>query len=100
MDLNLRGRRALVTAGSKGIGHAIATSLAAEGRDLHLAARTQSELDKVAADLLPMKRAALPAEVSALVAFLCSDHASSISGSAVTVDGGLSSEAAIGVKRG
>ena len=49
---------------------------------------------------LPMKRAALPAEVSALVAFLCSDHASYISGSAVTVDGGLLSDSAIGVKRG
>ena len=49
---------------------------------------------------LPMKRAALPAEVSATVAFLCSDHASYISGSAVTIDGGLLSDSAIGVKRG
>ena len=51
MDLNLKGRKALITGGSKGIGLAIATSLAAEGCDLHLAARTQSELEKVAADL-------------------------------------------------
>ena len=264
MDLNLRGRRALITGGSKGIGLAIATSLAAEGCDLHLAARTQSELEKVAgalraqhgvkvavhpADLsdgetartlaarageldilvnsaggiprgslldideerwrrawdlkvfgtinltravygpmcqrgkgviinivglsgdrpdayyiagssanaalimfsrslggdsirygvrvmavnpgpvetekhirdterlaqerfgdksrwrdvmsgLPMKRAALPDEVSGMVAFLASDHASYISGSAITIDGGLLSDAAIGVKRG
>jgi NAD(P)-dependent dehydrogenase (short-subunit alcohol dehydrogenase family) len=264
VDLNLTGRRALITGGSKGIGLAIAQALAAEGCDLHLAARTQSELDKVAAELraqhgvrvaahpadladgaqaralaaavgdidilvnsaggiprgtlldideerwrrawdlkvfgtinltravyapmcqrgkgvivnivglsgdrpdayyiagssanaalimfsrslggdsirhgvrvvavnpgpvetekhirdterlarekfgdparwrdvmagLPMKRAALPAEVSAMVAFLCSDHASYISGSAVTIDGGLLSDAAIGVKRG
>jgi len=49
---------------------------------------------------LPMKRAALPEEVSSLVAFLCSDHASYISGSAVTIDGGLLSDSAIGVKRG
>ncbi|MCC6780626.1 MAG: SDR family NAD(P)-dependent oxidoreductase [Hyphomicrobiales bacterium] len=49
---------------------------------------------------LPMKRAALPAEVSAMVAFLASDHASYISGSAITIDGGLLSDAAIGVKRG
>jgi NAD(P)-dependent dehydrogenase (short-subunit alcohol dehydrogenase family) len=49
---------------------------------------------------LPMKRAALPEEVSGLVAFLCSDHASYISGSAVTIDGGLLSDSAIGVKRG
>ena len=37
---------------------------------------------------LPMKRAALPEEVSSMVAFLASDHASYISGSAVTIDGG------------
>ncbi len=49
---------------------------------------------------LPMQRAALPEEVSAMVAFLASDHASYISGSAVTIDGGLLSDSAIGVKRG
>jgi NAD(P)-dependent dehydrogenase (short-subunit alcohol dehydrogenase family) len=264
LDLNLKGRTALITGGSKGIGLAVAASLAAEGCHLHLAARTASELDKVAADLrarhkvevathpadltdsaqvkkvaaacrdvdilvnsaggiprgtlteidearwrsswdlkvfgcinltrelyapmctrgkgviinvvgisgdrpdanyiagscanaalimfsrslggdsirhgvrvvavnpgpvetekhirdterlaqerfgdksrwrdvmagLPMKRAALPEEVSSMVAFLASDHASYISGSAVTIDGGLLSDAAIGVKRG
>jgi 3-oxoacyl-[acyl-carrier protein] reductase len=264
MDLNLRGRRALVTGASKGIGLAIAKALAAEGCHVHLAARTQSDLDRVAADItkeygvdafghagdlgnsanikviaaacgevdilvnsagaiprgtlldideerwrkawdlkvfgtinltravygpmcqrhkgviinivglsgdrpdayyiagssanaalimfsrslggdsirygvrvvavnpgpvetekhirdterlaqekfgdasrwrdvmagLPMKRAALPDEVSGIVAFLCSDHASYISGSAVTIDGGLLSDSAIGVKRG
>lgn len=49
MDLNLRGRRALVTGSSKGIGLAIAESLAGEGCEVHLVARTQSELDKVTA---------------------------------------------------
>jgi NAD(P)-dependent dehydrogenase (short-subunit alcohol dehydrogenase family) len=49
---------------------------------------------------LPMKRAALPEEVSSMVAFLASDHARYISGSAVTIDGGLLSDAAIGVRRG
>jgi NAD(P)-dependent dehydrogenase (short-subunit alcohol dehydrogenase family) len=49
---------------------------------------------------LPMRRAALPEEVSAMVAFLCSDHASYISGSGVTIDGGLLSDSGIGVKRG
>jgi len=49
---------------------------------------------------LPMKRAALPEEVSSMVAFLASDHASYISGSAVTIDGGLLSDSAIGVRRG
>jgi NAD(P)-dependent dehydrogenase (short-subunit alcohol dehydrogenase family) len=49
MDLNLRGRRALVTGSSKGIGLAIARSLAREGCHVQLVARTQSELDKAAA---------------------------------------------------
>ena len=51
MDLKLRGRRALVTGSSKGIGLAVARSLAGEGCDVHLVARTQSELDKATADI-------------------------------------------------
>ena len=51
MDLKLRVRRALVTGASKGIGLAIAKALAAEGCHVHLAARTQSDLDRVAADI-------------------------------------------------
>ena len=49
---------------------------------------------------LPMRRAATTDEVSSMVAFLASDHASYISGSAILIDGGLLSDAAIGVKRG
>ena len=49
MDLNLRGRRALITGSSKGIGLAIAQTLAGEGCDVQLVARTRSELDKVTA---------------------------------------------------
>jgi len=51
MDLNLRGRRALVTGASKGIGLAIARALAAEGCRVQLAARTQADLDRAAADI-------------------------------------------------
>src|SRR5262249_46332367 len=51
VDLNLRGRSALITGGSKGIGLAIANALAAEGCHVHLAARTATELDKVAAEI-------------------------------------------------
>jgi len=44
VDLNLAGRTALVTGGSKGIGLAAAKSLAAEGCHLHLAARGEEAL--------------------------------------------------------
>jgi len=50
--------------------------------------------------VLPMKRAATTDEVSGMVAFLCSDYCNYISGSSVLIDGGLLSDAAIGVKRG
>ena len=49
---------------------------------------------------LPMKRAALPEEVSAMVAFLASDHCSYISGASILIDGGLLTDSAIGVRRG
>ncbi len=45
MDLNLRGRTALVTGASKGIGRAIAAVLAQEGCNLILVSRTATDLE-------------------------------------------------------
>ena len=51
MDLNLRGKRVLITGASKGIGAAAAEAFAEEGCQLHLAARTEGVLNEVAARL-------------------------------------------------
>ncbi|HEX4755282.1 MAG TPA: SDR family oxidoreductase [Candidatus Dormibacteraeota bacterium] len=48
MDLNLSGRRALITGGSKGIGLAIAAELAAEGVDVAICARNTGEVEAAA----------------------------------------------------
>ena len=51
MDLGLKGRRALVMGGTKGLGRSIADSLAAEGAHLVISGRDQGRLDQAAAEL-------------------------------------------------
>lgn len=46
MDLKLKGNKALVTGGTKGIGRAIADALADEGCDVAICARTDSDVQE------------------------------------------------------
>src|SRR5512134_592990 len=52
MDLGLKGRCALVTGGSMGIGKAAALELAAEGCQVAIAARGREALDAAAAEII------------------------------------------------
>jgi NAD(P)-dependent dehydrogenase (short-subunit alcohol dehydrogenase family) len=51
MDLELGGKTAIVTGGSRGIGKAVARTLADEGMDVAVVARGQADLDAAAAEL-------------------------------------------------
>ena len=51
MDFEIKGKRALVCAASKGLGKAVATALAAEGVELFLCSRDKSELSYTAAEI-------------------------------------------------
>jgi len=51
MDLGIRGRKALVFGGSKGLGRAAALALAGEGVEVTIAARNREPLERAAADI-------------------------------------------------
>ncbi|MCE7006346.1 short-chain dehydrogenase/reductase [Kibdelosporangium philippinense] len=69
MDLRLRGLRAVVTGAGKGIGAAIAESLAAEGTNLGVVSRSQPQLE----DLAKKWRAEHGVEVDVLAADLSTE---------------------------
>lgn len=64
MDLGLKGKTAIVTAASKGIGRAIAHGLAAEGTNVVMGSRDQAAIESAAAAI----RSATGANVVALTA--------------------------------
>ena len=51
MDLGLQGRKAIVCAASKGLGKACAMSLAMNGVDVVITARTLADLEATAAEI-------------------------------------------------
>ncbi|MGI9419550.1 MAG: SDR family NAD(P)-dependent oxidoreductase [Geminicoccaceae bacterium] len=64
MDLGLKGKKALLSAASQGLGKACAQSLAAEGVGLTQNARTPERLEAAAEEI--------SSECGDLVAFICS----------------------------
>src|SRR5262249_8525248 len=69
MDLRLRGKRAIVTGSSRGIGKAIASVLAADGAPVSVCARSPRHLEAAAAELR-----ATGADVVAVAADLGTDQ--------------------------
>lgn len=88
MDRGLAGSTALISGGSRGIGFAAASSLAAEGCNLHLAVRSGTELLEGSCANLPFGRTARAGELGDVIAPLASARVSYVNGTMVTVDGG------------
>jgi len=87
MDLELKGKRALVTGGSRGIGKAVARALAREGADVAILARDRERLAAAAAEL----SAASGGRVVAVVADTTDDAqvARAVAEASVLLGGGI-----------
>ena len=95
MDLALKGKRALITGSTAGIGYAIAHGLAAEGAHVVVTGRTQVSVDGALARLRKSFPGADAAgvrgtveDVASAVCFLASKDAAYINGHSLVVDGG------------
>jgi 3-oxoacyl-[acyl-carrier protein] reductase len=67
MDLGLKGKKAIVCAASKGLGRACALSLAREGVDLVITARTAADLERTADEIRKetgVKVTAVPGDIT------------------------------------
>jgi NAD(P)-dependent dehydrogenase (short-subunit alcohol dehydrogenase family) len=82
---------AVITGAYGGTGRAVARRLGARyrlvfaGRDESAAARLRED----AADITPLRRLGMPADIAAAIDFLVSDSASYITGCDLRVDGGI-----------
>jgi 3-oxoacyl-[acyl-carrier protein] reductase len=80
MELQLKGRNALVTGASMGIGRAIAKGLAAEGVKVAIVARRRELLDTLAEEIV---RAEGPRPVIIVADVMAADAAARIGGEAL-----------------
>ena len=98
VDLELTGRRAVVTGGSRGIGLAVGRALAAEGADVALVARTENVLrraaDEVARDS-GREVIAVPADTG-----VCGSDVPPLVGSVLTGTGLTVAQAIAALERG
>jgi NAD(P)-dependent dehydrogenase (short-subunit alcohol dehydrogenase family) len=75
---DLKGRRAIETGASQGLGAAVAVELARCGAHVALTARVETGI----------QRFGQSQEIAALAAFLCSSQSSYIHGARIDIDGG------------
>ena len=98
MDFGLKGKTALVTGGSRGIGRAVALALAGQGADVAICGRSRDSLEATAADIraLGVKAWAFQADVSKLedVERLVADTAGAAGGIDILVNNAVTSTSA------